>query len=182
MNGVATGFHFAIMPHEQWSSFPAYLSYLADMKPEALRDRLLNSYVAMSPVNEDTKPFTPETAIASEDGYIAFLAGRFGEKHIDEDLERWAYDYVLDPPAMQELIVTHLQKYWDNYLADEWEHVLPTLQKAVSAFQQLDLEQMGNYEAVEYITGQTPDDGFWKRKIRTAESLYFAPSLHVGPI
>ncbi len=178
---VMIAFYHAILPQQSWSSFPVYLNHLAQMDPNALRAKMINSYFEISMGKEDESSFSPETAIANEDDYITFLRERFGDKYIDEELERWAYSYVVDPPAMQELIVSHLQHYWDAYLSTEWERVLPMLQKAVSAFQQVDFSQMDNFQAAEYITGQTLDTEHWEKRCADTDGLYFAPSLHVGP-
>lgn len=177
---VMIAFYHAIVPRRSWSSFPRYLDHLASMEPIELRDKMIDSYFELA-FNEVSNTFTRETAIASEENYLAFLKERFGEKYIDEDLERWAYSYVTDPPAMQELIVSHLRHYWNTYLAAEWERVLPTLQKAVHAFQQVDFSQMDNFQAAEYITGQVLDADHWHGRLDEADGLYFAPSLHVGP-
>lgn len=177
---VMIAFYHAILPGQSWSSFPVYLNHLAQMDPEALCDKMLRSYFELS-LHEVSNEFTPEMVIASEENYIAFLVERFGDDHIDEELERWAYGYVINPPAMQELLVAHLQNYWDKYLAVEWERVLPTLLKAVTAFQHVDFVQMDNFQAAEYITGQALNAEHWEAKCRNAEGLYFAPSLHVGP-
>jgi DNA-binding transcriptional ArsR family regulator len=173
-------FYHAIIPERRWSSFPVYLQHLRNIDAEALRGKMILSYFNLS-MHEATNTFTPETAIANEENYLSFLKERFGEDYIDEDLERWAYGYVTNPPAMQELITSHLQQYWDNYLAAEWERVLPTLKKAVSAFQQADFGDMDDGQISEYITGQPPAGSCWDDKCKEAEVLYFAPSLHVGP-
>lgn len=177
---VMIAFYHAIVPRRSWSSFPLYLDHLADMDPVALRDKMIGSYFEMT-LREASDTFTPETALASEESYLVFLKDRFGEKYIDDDLERWAYSYVIDPPAMQELIVSHLRHCWDTYLAAEWTRVLPTLQKAVDAFQQVDFSQMDNVQAAEYITGQALDTDHWHGRLEKSDGLYFAPSLHVGP-
>ena len=177
---VMIAFYHAILPEQSWSSFPIYLNHLAKMDPDVLRNKLLRTYFKLS-LHEVSDEFTPETVIASEGNYITFLTERFGDQCVDEELERWAYGYVIDPPAMQELIVTHLQKYWNEYLAAEWELVLPMLQKTVSAFQHVDFSQMDNIRAAEYVIGQTLNAEHWEKKCQDAEGLYFAPSLHVGP-
>ncbi|OQX63822.1 MAG: hypothetical protein B6I38_08280 [Anaerolineaceae bacterium 4572_5.1] len=177
---VMIAFFHAILPEQRWGSFPAYIQHLEQMEPEALREKMLRAYFEL-PLHEASDDFTKETVIASEGNYITFLKERFGEDHIDEDLERWAYQYVIDPPAMQELITSHLRRYWDDYLAEEWERTLPTLKKAVKAFQLVDFSQMDDNQAVEYITGQPLPDECLQSKCQNAENLYFAPSLHVGP-
>lgn len=177
---VMIAFYHAITPEQRWSSFPVYLDYLRNTNPENLRDKMINAYFELD-LDEASDHFTRETVIASEENYIAFLKERFGEKNVDEELERWAYSYVLDPPAMQELITSHLQRYWDDFLAEEWERTLPILKKAVKAFQLVDFSQMDKLESVEYITGQPLGSEWWEEKCQNTENLYFAPSLHVGP-
>ena len=178
---VMIGFYFAITSNKDWSSFPIYLDHLAAMDPVVLRDKILNSYAKLPVWDQAETPLDVETALTSEDNYIAFLKQRFQESKLDEELERWAYQYVIDPPAMQELVVSHLKEFWEKYLRAEWERVRPTLQKAVDAFRQVDLNQMENYEAAKYVLGQSLTEDFWKEKCERADRLYFAPSLHVGP-
>jgi len=173
-------FYHAIVPERRWSSFPVYLQHLSNMDAEALRNKMIKSYLEMGSHNA-TDNFTKETVIASEENYIAFLKERFSEKYVDEELEGWAYSYVINPSAMQELIISHLQRYWDDYLSTEWERTLPTLKKAVKAFQLVDFKEMDNIEAIEYITGQPLASEWTEDKCKSAEGLYFAPSLHVGP-
>ncbi len=178
---VMIAFYHAIMPKRSWSNFQVYLNHLAQMDPVELRDKMIDSYLEMAHKKDISGQFTRENAITSEDNYIAFLEERFGIEYIDDELERWAYGYVVNPPAMQELIVAHLQNYWNKYLSAEWERVLPILQKAVNAFQHVDFSQMDNFQAAEYITGQTLSAEHWEKKCQEAEGLHFAPSLHVGP-
>ncbi len=178
---VMIAFYHAIVPEQRWSSFPVYLEHLRGMDAEVMRDKMIQSYFTMHLLKEADEKFTPETILANEDDYIHFLKERFGDEYVDEELERWAYGYVTDPPAMQELITSHLQRYWDDYLAAEWERVLPTLKKAVAAFQQTDFSEMDNLQAAEYITGHPQKDSCWESRCKDAENLYFAPSLHIGP-
>jgi len=177
---VMIAFYHAILPEQRWSSFPVYIQHLEEMDPVDLRDKMINSYFKLS-LKKETDNFTKDTVLNSEENYIAFLKERFDDIHIDEDLERWAYGYVMDPPAMQKLITSHLKRYWDDYLSTEWERTLPTLKKAVKAFQHVDFSQMDDCQAVEYVTGQTLDAEFWENKCLESDGLFFAPSLHVGP-
>jgi ArsR family transcriptional regulator len=178
---VMIGFSPAIMTVMNWSSFPVYINHLAAMDPEDMQDKLLKSYFH-KPIKEDASiEFTMETAISSEDNYIAFLKQRYDHQKIDEQLERWAYRYIIDPPEMKQKIVTHLQKYWDDYLQAEWERVQPTLQKAVDAFRDVDFGQMDNFEAAKYVLGQAVMDEQLESKCNQAKGMFFAPSLHVGP-
>lgn len=178
---IMYGFYNAIIPEKDWHSFPAYLNHLKKMDPEALRDKMLQSYLNYAFKEGVPDHFTKESIIASEEEYLRFLKERFDKSLIDEGLERWAYSYVINPLAMQKLMTSHLQKYWDNYLSAEWERGLPMLQKVVNSFQPFDYSQMNNFEAAKYVTGQTLDEEHWETMCNQATSVFFAPSLHVGP-
>ncbi len=178
---VMIGFYHAIMPEKSWNNFQSYIDHLTAISPDELRDKMLKRYLDMPVRGEISKDFNMNEVIESEDKYIEFLKEKFPKSKIDEDLERWAYGYVIDPPAMKELIVNHLQYYWDEFLSDEWNRVLPTLEKAVNAFKDIDFSQMDNFEAAKFIVGDALDKDVWEKKCRESEGLYFAPSLHVGP-
>ena len=85
------------------------------------------------------------------------------------------------PPALQQLIVGHLRAMWYKYLAVEWERVRPMLQKAVRAFDSVDLNRMERSAAAEYVLGQPLRDDKWCHKIDDAARVTFVPSAHVGP-
>lgn len=178
---VMIGFYFAITTKKDWSSFPAYLDHLSTVAPEVLRDKILQSYRKIAMLGQPEDPISIETALSSEENYLSFLRQRFLPEKINENVERWAYQYIVDPPALQELIVSHLTEYWEKYLEVEWERVLPTLQKAVDAFSKLDLHEMDNCEAASFVLGQPLSDDFWLDKCKKADRIFFAPSLHVGP-
>ena len=112
---------------------------------------------------------------------MGFLIERFGTEIVDPDLEREAYRYVIDPPAMQALIVSHLREMWDTHLAPEWARVRPMLEDAVRAFQQLDLAGKSDLEAARLITGQELDRQKWEPMLKQAKQIIFLPSAHVGP-
>jgi ArsR family transcriptional regulator len=132
-------------------------------------------------MEDEPVPVDLDAVLASPEAYVRFLIERFGTEIVDPDLERQAYRYVLDPPAMQALIVAHLREMWDTYLAPEWARVRPMLQDAVRAFQQLDLAGVSDLEAARLITGQELVAEKWERAIRRAKQIIFVPSAHIGP-
>jgi DNA-binding transcriptional ArsR family regulator len=184
-NFVMIGFYFAILAQRSWASYPAYIRHLEAMDSTDLRDKLLDAYMRL-PCNHGNKEAAAETISVSKeailstvDSYLAFLDERFSMDHVDVELESQAYKYVVDPPAMQKLIVTHLDMMWNKYLAAEWERVTPMLQDAVRACQQVDLRGKSKLEAAEIFTGQdlTKDCEVFEE----AEHLIFVPSAHMGP-
>ncbi|MCP4542835.1 MAG: metalloregulator ArsR/SmtB family transcription factor [Chloroflexi bacterium] len=181
---VIIGLYPAIFPKQSWSSFPAYVDHLAACDSLALRDKILQSYAAMPsldnqdgllPVDVDMK-----TVLESVDSYLDFLRERFGVDNIDQDLEAQAYLYVVDPPKMQNLIVTHLRKIWNRFLAPEWERIRPMLQDTVAAFRQIDFSNMSKLEAAQLITGQAVKEK-WRHDFQLVERIIFVPTTHIGP-
>ena len=186
---VFIGLHFTIVPEQNWPSFPAYVDHLATRNPTALRDKMLTAY-ARHPLLTDGEnqvwydeplPIDLGAILKDVDSYLDFLRERYDMDQSDEELEAQAYSYVVDPPAMQDLIVSHLRKMWDEYLAPEWERVEPMLQDAVRAFQQVDLSEMGKFEAARLITGQELEREKWEWKFERVGRVIFVPSAHVGP-
>jgi len=182
---VMIGLHYAVVPDKSWPSFPAYLDDLADRDPYALRDKMLQAYADFSPLATDSPVVDieadMEAALASVEAYVAFLRERFDCGHLDEALEARAYTYVVDPPAMQALIVDHLRHMWDKFLASEWEAVKPMLQDAVTAFQQVDLSAMSRHKAAQFITGQTLRGEKWENSLESYQRVIFVPTAHAGP-
>lgn len=185
---VMIGLHNAVQPTRRWSSFPVYLEHLASVTPVTLRDKILDGYAAIPPLQEgcydwsaEPVPVDKNAVLADVDAFLAFLRERFTAEHIDEALETQAFAYLNDPPAMQTLIVSHLRHMWDAYLAAEWERVRPMLEDAVEAFRQLDFSEMSKFEAAQTITGQKLDGAHWERSLAEAEQVIFVPSAHVGP-
>jgi DNA-binding transcriptional ArsR family regulator len=180
---VMIGFHYAVQPRQSFASFPLYLEHLATVRPAYLRDKVLDAYVNIIRLNEndtgDARP-TYDAILADVNTFLAFLRRGFGE-HVIPEIERQAYTYLLDPPALQQLIVGHLRAMWYKYLAVEWERVRPMLQKAVRAFDSVDLNRLERSTAAEYVLGQPLKDDKWCHKIDDAARVTFVPSAHVGP-
>lgn len=181
---VTIGVHYAVVPRQSWPSFPAYLEHLAAMPAEELRDKVMDAYLRLGVRDGgENGPVALDDILADAASFLRFLRQRFDEEAIDPDLERRSYTYLVDPPALQQLVVSHLRHMWHRYLAVEWERVRPMLQKSVLAFQQADLGNMTRREAVEYVTGKRfgQEKECWLEQIDAAEELIFVPSLHVGP-
>jgi DNA-binding transcriptional ArsR family regulator len=186
---VFIGLYYAVRPDGDWPSFPAYIEYLASLDPRALRDKLLQLYARVRREEGVTRPTMQDEPVpadfaailASPEAYIGFLRERFGPGAVDPDLERRAYTYVADPPAMQTLIVSQLREMWDTYLAPEWARVRPMLEDAVQAFGQLDWTDKSNLEAARLITGHELTEETWGPMLERAEQVVFVPSAHIGP-
>ncbi len=182
---VMIGLFFAAGPADSYASFPAYLDHLEATPPENLRDKIMDAYINLpcrdgedaATGGEDDK----ETILASLENFLDFLGQRFSSEDIELGLESKAYTYIVDPPAMKQLIVSHLRHMWDAFLAEEWARVEPMLMDSVAAFNQVDFSRMDKLEAAEFITGRSLSGGHLEKMIDKAERLVFVPSAHVGP-
>lgn len=179
---VTEGLYFALVPQHRHASFEALIESLAESDPVALRDKVLDSYCCKAPTEniESYRVNGWESVLRSEDAYIEFMYERFEPDQIDESVERAAYNYLVDPPAMLNLIVTHLRYMWQEYMAEEWKRVLPTVTESVAAFQKVDLSTMSLAQATQFITGREPDEKF-EESVREAKKIVFVPNTHGGP-
>jgi DNA-binding transcriptional ArsR family regulator len=186
---VMIGLHYAANPDGDWPTFLDYISHLAAMEPDALREKMLQIYVRVhrdqgliSPTMRDEPlPVDLDAVLSSPDAYVRFLGERFGADLLDPELEKRAYTYVMDPPALQALVVSHLREMWHNYFALEWERVRPMLEDAVRAAEQVKLDEADDYQAARLITGQELDEEAWGPLLGKANHVVFVPSAHVGP-
>lgn len=179
---VFNGFYFALLPQRSFPSFPTYVAALAAEEPVRLRDRLLDTYDRIPPRSADATPPDRAALLASEDTFLRYLLERFPPENVDPGMEAEAHTYLNDPPAMQALIVSHLEHMWTQVLAPEWARVTPMLQAAVAAMRQLPLDQLSLEEAARQITGQELDlETCWDGALEKAERVVFVPSAHLGP-
>lgn len=186
---VVLGLHYAAVPSESWHSFPAYLDYLAAMDPTVLRDKMLKAYenlVCHMPQQQGENPEEAQlidqaTALTSPEMYLGYLRQRFEEKNVDEEVERAAYALVIDPPQMQKVMVDHLRKMWDKYLAAEWRRRRPVLQQAERALRQINLKGLSFIEAARLATGQDFEEERWQKAFAEATRLVIIPHPHAGP-
>lgn len=181
---VLEGLHFAVHPWQSWASFPAYLDHLAMQEPTALRDMILNVYVKLpnQTGNNTIKVNQPTDIIATLGTYLDYLQSRFREDCVDVQIETQAYALLKDPPAMQQLIVSHLREMWLDYFAAEWDRVHPMLKEAVHAFRQLDLQRLPIVDAVQKVIDQDVPEA-WREIIQEHDydRVVFVPSAHLGP-
>ena len=181
---VINGFFHAILPDQELGSFPEYLEALAASDATAMRDRMLNAYAEICMACDESvlkEKVDWVATLKSVDAYVSLLLERFGEDHVDVDLETEAYGYVIDPPAMKKLIVGHLTWFWEQHLAKEWARVEPMLKETVKAFEKSHLEKMSRLEAARFITGQDIEKLSWAHTLEKPERIIFIPNPHVGP-
>jgi DNA-binding transcriptional ArsR family regulator len=187
---VMIGLYYAGIPDRSWPSFIAHLDYLDTLSPENLRDRVLNRYEELIREREvgegegapGAEPSTDRAAVLeSFDAFLAYLRSGFDEEYIDVEIERAAYAYLIDPPALKEAVIGHLRQMWHKYLAEEWRRVEPTLRKTVEAWQELDLVSMSRVEAAQLVCAQELDCEKWTENLESVQRLIFVPNAHIGP-
>ncbi len=182
---VMHGFFFAIRPPRRFDSFTEYLEVLKNIDPQELQDRQLNGLKEMNECEEcETPPtiaYDREWLLTSVDNYLAFIEDRFGKNKVKTDIEKAAYSYLINPPAMKKLMVDHLTHMWESYLKTEWEHALPLIEASLKSFQNYDLDAMGRGNAARFVTGRDFDDERWETLMMGSPKVRFIPNPHLGP-
>jgi len=173
------GFYYSLLPEEGQITFPAYLNRLEKTDPINLRDKMLNAYASLWQKN--TPKVNWEEVLASPESYIKFLRSRFDDQHVIVEIETKAYEYIIDPPAMKEFLVNHMNWAWKTHFAAEWSRVESMLRECVRSFKGTDLTSMSRIEAAGYVTGQDVSDADWCKKLDSKERVVFIPNPHIGP-
>src|SRR5215208_3286455 len=182
---VTIGFHYSILPQSAGLSIETYLENLEATPPSEFRDRLLNAYAVICLTGGPQADISPDVdwgeVLSSAKNYVDFLRYRFGEELTDEEMETRAYQYVIDPAALKQLVTGHIRWFWRNYLQAEWTRVRPMLEQSARAFNQLDLSDMTRAELVSFVTGKEINESKWDGEFEKAKELIFVPNPHIGP-
>jgi DNA-binding transcriptional ArsR family regulator len=177
----------AVIPDRSWPSFPAFINHLAAQSPAYLRDKAVGWCSNPKMSEKGYEIITQDTLLASEAAYIGYMQrhleqaytqkGEEAEMHFDATLYAEAYALLVDLPALQAGIVTHLQSMWDKVLQADWERNLPMLTESVTAFQQINYNGLTAIEAARTITGRDLS-ATWDE---WSDEIVFVPSAHIGP-
>jgi len=182
---VMIGFHYAILPPHSGLSFEAYLDEMEATPPSVLRERLLSAYSGIcltgGPQQDSSQGVDWDEVLSSASNYVEFLRSRFGDELTDAEMESRAYQYVIDPAAMKQLLTGHLRWFWKNHLQAEWNRVRPMLEESARAFNQIDYSRMSRLEIIEFVTGKEVTESKWGDQLLSAKELVFIPNAHFGP-
>ena len=182
---VTIGFHYSILPRSSGITFETYLENLEATQPSEFRDRLLSAYeeICITDKSQENKgePVNWEEVLSSAENYVAFLQYRFGEELTDVEVETRAYQYVIDPAALKQLVTGHIRWFWKNYLQAEWVRVRPMLEESAKAFNQIDMSNMTRAEMLRFITGKDIQESKWANELEKAREVIFVPNAHIGP-
>jgi DNA-binding transcriptional ArsR family regulator len=96
-------------------------------------------------------------------------------------MEAQAYQYVIDPVAMKQLITGHMRWFWENHLQAEWSRTRPMLEASARAFNQFDLAGKSRIEIIQFVTGKEVSELKWGGDLLKAKELIFIPNHHFGP-
>jgi DNA-binding transcriptional ArsR family regulator len=182
---VTIGFHYSILPQVPGSSFEAYLDQLEATPPSEFRNRLLKAYSQICFTKEsqeiENQAVDWDEVLSSPTNYVEFLRSRFGDELIDDVVETRAYQYVIDPAALKQLITGHIRWFWKNYLQAEWTRVRPMLEESARAFNQIDFSDKTRVEILQFVTGKEISETKWGDQLLNAKELIFVPNAHIGP-
>jgi len=182
---VTIGFHYSILPRASGQTFEAYFAGLESTPPSVFREKLLEAYSEICLTTESKKemgePVDWDEVLSSASNYVEFLKHRFGPDHVDEEIEKRAYEYVIDPAALKQLVTGHIRWFWKNHLQAEWTRVRPMLEETAKAFNQIDVSDMTRPELIQFVTGKEIIESKWGDALQNAKNLIFIPNAHFGP-
>jgi DNA-binding transcriptional ArsR family regulator len=182
---VTIGFYYSILPRSNGITFETYLENLEATQPSEFRDRLLNAYegICITDRSQENKgePVNWEEVLSSAENYVTFLQYRFGEELTDVEMETRAYQYVIDPAALKQLVTGHTRWFWKNYLQAEWMRVRPMLEESARAFNQIDMSGMTRTDLCRFVTGKDTQESKWSNELEKAREVIFVPNAHIGP-
>jgi DNA-binding transcriptional ArsR family regulator len=166
-----------------WPSFPAWVDDLEARDATEMRDQALQAWLEEArEVRGDAIP-APSELLSDRAAYLALVGELCRHKGEACDLPMWEEVHRLlnDPPARQDLLVTHLRTMWDEVLAPEWERNLPMLEESIAAFQSLDLAGLTAVEALRRVILRDIPPASRLSWLEEAEHIIFIPSAHAGP-
>ena len=182
---VTIGFHYSIMPVQNGLTFETYLADLEATPPSELRERLLKAYEGMCLTEASRQqPLIPvdwNEVLSSAQNYVDFLKFRVGPELTDDEMEARAYEYVIDPAALKQLVTGHIRWFWKNHLQAEWNRVRPMLEESARAFNQIDLSGKSRLEMIQFVTGKEFNETKWGGDLENPKALVFIPNAHIGP-
>jgi DNA-binding transcriptional ArsR family regulator len=182
---VMIGFHYAVWPTRSGLTFEGYIQELEATSPSVLRQRLLDAYSGIcltgAPATEAAQEVDWDAVLTSAENYVEFLRTRFGDELTDVEMESRAYEYVIDPDTLKQLLTSHMRWFWNHYGQNEWSRVRPMLAESARAFNQIDFSQMTRIEMVEFVTGKELSEAKWAEQLDSARHVIFIPNPHFGP-
>jgi DNA-binding transcriptional ArsR family regulator len=171
-----------LLGEASWPSFEAWVDDLAARDAEALRDDVVHALFAKAYDRADREMPAPAEILADSTAFLTLVEEIHAGKREPPERALWedTRGMLIDPPLVQERIVTHLRTLWEGGLAAEWKRHLPVLEESIAAFQLLDMSGLTAIEALMRVSLREvppPGLGGWDE----VERIIFIPSAHTGP-
>ncbi len=168
-----------------WDSFPGWVDDLAARDATAMRDQALQARLAKVCQTLGGEMPDPAALLADRAAYLSLIEESVRRRGKGGSFDRSLWDemhgLLNDPPAMQDLIVTHLRAMWNETLASEWERNLALLEESLSAFESLGLTDLTVVEALNRVVLRASLPKGTQSWLDDAEHIIFIPSVHTGP-
>jgi DNA-binding transcriptional ArsR family regulator len=174
---------YHLLGDASWPSFQAWVDDLAARDAVEMRDDVVRALFAKAYRRAGHEMPEPSEVVSDRTTFVTLVEeaheGRraHGERALWEDM----HGKFLDPPRVQEQIVTYLRAIWEEGLAAEWVRNLSALEESVAAFRSLDMSGLTAMEALTRVSLREvppPAGGQWLDEV---EHLLFIPSVHTGP-
>ncbi|MBB6480067.1 ArsR/SmtB family transcription factor [Spirochaeta isovalerica] len=184
---VFEGLYHAVIPQHTFSSFPAYLDYLKGCDPLELRDNILTFYKQRhdwktGSLKEQTSEEISRKVLVSPDGFISFLQESFDPDHIDQEIERQAFEYLKHPDKMRKVIISFLSGLWNRTFQQRWEEVKDDLTDFIGKTELSYLKNMSPLKAIYNMTGSEIHEEKIAFALEKGYRLIFIPNKDVGEI
>ena len=172
-----------LLGEASWPSFAAWVDDLAAREATALRDDVVRALFAKAYNRADREVPAPAEILADPTAFLTLVEEIYAGKREPTERALWedTRGMLIDPPLVQQRIVTHLRTLWEGGLAAEWERHLPMLEESIAAFQSLDMSGLTAIEALIRVSLREvppPVHGGWLDEV---EQIIFIPSAHTGP-
>lgn len=180
---VFEGLGEALTTDRDWPDFPTYLDDLAARDPLALRDWLLARIGRPAPgraaSGDPASPPDPAALLADAPAFVAWIARRYPDDPVDPALQSEVHSLLGDPPALHNLLVSHLRELWETALAAEWDRKGRLLQGLTDWIGRREWPPATAAEAIRAFTGRSlpPAIGAGLDGVR---EVVFVLSPHVG--
>ena len=171
---VFAGFGAALLPTQTYPDLRAYLSALETMPAPDLRDQLLRKLAQDS----DQAAMDARLLLSDVRAYGALLQRLSPGRPIDAALVLEAHQLLNNPPALQDLIITHLYSMSESVLGAEWEHQLSKLSGFRTFLEQRPLPSGTAADTIRaFINRELPDT--ISAQLAGVRQVFFVLSPHI---
>ncbi len=178
---ITEGLGDALLPEQEWDSFPEWVDHLADQEPTALRDQMVARLVVQRlGVHELPAPYKPDASglLADAKQFVAIVRREAHAPRSEAELLIELHALLQDPPEFQDILVSHFRSMWEVYLAAEWDRTRPILEALLPGLRRRLDSRLGSAELVRsFLSGETRYEGAPDE--RDARQTVFVLSPHM---